>query len=69
MVEGEGASLGVAQLSWEEYKNQRQVAREERKGGEGGILSGVGLGGKGGLNPVGLLALNFLFSIFDILVE
>ncbi|OQE16738.1 hypothetical protein PENSTE_c023G01367 [Penicillium steckii] len=46
VVEGEGESLGVAQLSWEEYKNQRQVAREERKGGDGGILSWVGFGGK-----------------------
>lgn len=38
----EGESLGVAQLSWEEYKNQRQIAREERKGVDGGILSWFG---------------------------
>lgn len=39
---GEGAE-GVsakAQLSWEEYKNERQAAREERK--EGGLSSWFG---------------------------
>ncbi|KAJ5754757.1 hypothetical protein N7533_004300 [Penicillium manginii] len=47
--EGQGVTGAAAQLSWEEYKSDRQAAREERKesgGGWMGLSSYFGGGGK-----------------------
>lgn len=41
-TESEGVTAAAQQLSWEEYKGQRQAAREERKEGGLGLSSSLG---------------------------